>query len=422
MKKNIGFVSTRFSGTDGVSLESAKWANVLGAEGHTNYWFAGQLDRQPDFSMLVPEAFFDHPLNRKIESGIWGKLQRAPELNRQIKDMAEFLKGKLYEFVDSFGIDIIIAQNALTIPMHVPLGLALTDFLAETGIPCIAHHHDFYWERPRFSVNAVKDYLDMAFPPSLPNIQHAVINSAAQDQLAWRKGLSSIIVPNVLHFEEEPRDAERDPDEIRRYIGLEPDDILILQPTRVVPRKGIEHAITLVGRLRNPRYKLVVSHESGDEGDTYERALQEMAHEAGVDLRFIRTRVPTFLWGEYQATEEDETPSLWDVYPCADLVTFPSLYEGFGNAFLEAFYFRKPILVNRYSIWIEDIEPKGFKTIDMDGYITQEVVEEVKQILSDDKAREEMTGLNFELARRYFSYEILKRRLRSLILNVTGMD
>jgi len=36
--------------------------------------------------------------------------------------------------------------------MHIPLGLALTEFLAETSLPCIAHHHDFYWERERFAI------------------------------------------------------------------------------------------------------------------------------------------------------------------------------------------------------------------------------------------------------------------------------
>ena len=45
-------------------------------------------------------------------------------------------------------IDLIVPENALSIPMHVPLGMAITELIAETGIPTIAHHHDFYWERP----------------------------------------------------------------------------------------------------------------------------------------------------------------------------------------------------------------------------------------------------------------------------------
>ena len=34
MSLNVGFVSTRFSGIDGVSLEAAKWAEVLEDLGH----------------------------------------------------------------------------------------------------------------------------------------------------------------------------------------------------------------------------------------------------------------------------------------------------------------------------------------------------------------------------------------------------
>ncbi len=54
MNKNIGFLSTRFAGTDGVSLEAYKWAEVLESLGHSCFWYAGELDRDPDRSLLVP--------------------------------------------------------------------------------------------------------------------------------------------------------------------------------------------------------------------------------------------------------------------------------------------------------------------------------------------------------------------------------
>ena len=59
MRKRIGFVSTRFSVTDGVTLEAAKWAEVLEENGHRCYWFAGKLAEGAERrSLLVPEAFF----------------------------------------------------------------------------------------------------------------------------------------------------------------------------------------------------------------------------------------------------------------------------------------------------------------------------------------------------------------------------
>ncbi len=35
--KRIGFISTRFQGTDGVTLEARKWAHILSGMGHTCY-------------------------------------------------------------------------------------------------------------------------------------------------------------------------------------------------------------------------------------------------------------------------------------------------------------------------------------------------------------------------------------------------
>ena len=54
-------------------------------------------------------------------------------------------------------------------------------------------------------------------------------------------------------------------------------------PTRIVPRKGIEHTIKLVGLLKDPRFKVVISHDAGDEGFEYQHILQEMAQDDGVE-------------------------------------------------------------------------------------------------------------------------------------------
>lgn len=417
--QHIGFVSTRFAGTDGVSLESSKWAQILWDHRHVSYWYAGRTDRDPAITMHVPEAYFGHPEVLAINEMAFGHLKRSPDLTRKINELADYLKRTLYDFVEKFSIDILVVQNALCIPMHLPLGVALTNFIAETEFPTIAHHHDFYWERDRFAVNAVSDYLEMAFPPRLPTIQHVTINSAAQQDLAWRKGCPSILVPNVLDFEKTAPPADQYASDFRQEIGLAADDILVLQPTRVVPRKGIEHSIGLLSQLKDSRFKLVVTHESGDEGLDYRHAVTEMAENAGVDLRFVDARV-----GEtrFSDAEGRKIYSLWDTYPHADLVTYPSLYEGFGNAFLEAVYYRKPLLINRYSIYQSDIEPKGFRVIAMDGYLTKSLAEQVRRAIDDERYRNEMVEHNFELAKKFFSYSVLRRKLRAIICNFTGQD
>jgi glycosyltransferase involved in cell wall biosynthesis len=303
--------------------------------------------------------------------------------------------------------------------LHVPLGLALTETIAETQLPTIAHHHDFYWERVRFSVNAVNDYIQMAFPPNLNNIRHVVINSAAQEQLALRTGIASTIIPNVLDFENPPRVSKKRTEIFRQSIGLEPDDRMILQPTRIIQRKGIEFAIELVKELKNNKNKLVISHEAGDEGLEYAEWLKEYACEHGVDLRLVSICI-TDPWNGNG--KNGSQYSLWDVYPYADFITFPSLYEGFGNAFIEAIYFKKPILINRYSTFVRDIEPLGFDLAVMDGFLSKKTVQSVVDILESSKRRKKMVGSNYAIATRHYSYSILRNQLTAIMKSFFGDD
>ena len=409
---NIGFVSTRLAGTDGVTLETRKWAQVCRKLGHSVAFCAGQLDPELQPSKLIPEAHFTHPEIDAIQQKCFGVRTRTPETTEHIHAMRRKLKQEIAEFVRQFSIDVLVPQNVLTIPMNLPLGLALTEFIAETGIHTIAHHHDFYWERQRFIVNAVQDMLDAAFPPSLSSIRHVVINTPARRELAQRKGVPASLIPNVFDFDAEPPATDDYARDVREQLGLKPDDIMILQPTRVVARKGIEYAIDFVRRLKEPRAKLVVSHSAGDEGMEYYKWLSDLAQAEGVDIRFVANR-----FSETRKVDEhgQKLYSLWDIYPHADLITYPSVYEGFGNALLEAIYFRRPILVNRYSVYMIDLEPLGFEAITMDGYVTGAVIEHARRVLNDPELRKRMTDRNFAIARKHFSLAVLRRRLHNLL-------
>ncbi len=415
--KRVGFVSTRFHGTDGVTLEAAKWAAILQAEGANCFWMAGLLDKPEAVSHLVPIAFFNHPSIVDVQGYLFGRTTRPREITGRIHDIKEELKSSIYQFIERFDLELLIPQNILAIPMHVPLGVAVTEVLAETGVPAIAHHHDFTWERERFTVTSVADYLAAAFPPTLPSLVHVVINSMQQKELARRYGQASTIIPNVIDFESPAPGIDDYSKDFRREIGLSEDDILVLQPTRLVPRKGIEHAIELLRRLKEPRLKLVLSHPGGDEGDAYAKLLLERIADAGIQALFIADRV-----GELRGLNADgkKIYTLFDIYPHADLVTYPSYYEGFGNAFLEAVYFGKPVVVNTYAVYARDIDPLGFKTIEMSMLVTNEVVEQTREILYNRSLREEWAAINFDLGVKFFSYSVARRKLAGRIAKLFG--
>ncbi len=439
--RRIGFVSTRFAGTDGVSLETAKWAAVLARMGHESYYFSGQCDRPSDRCYLVPEAFYRHPtidaINQMVYTGSWGELHKGrhshPELEnlhqdffsvyirparitKQVEELKDYFKEHLYKFATRFRIEALIVENALAIPINLPLGLALTEFIAETGYPVIAHHHDFSWERQRFINNSVQDYLAAAFPPDLPSVRHVVINSVQAKQLAFKIGAAAMVIPNVMDFDTAPEPAGDYARSARADLGVAPDQYFILQPTRIIQRKGIEHAIELTRRLGLPA-KLVISHAAGDEGTDYEKSLREFAALLGVAINFESEII-----GPSRGLTPDgrKIYALGDIYPQADLVTYPSSLEGFGNAFLEAIYYKRPLVVNNYSIYETDIKPKGFKVVEFDGYINDQTIEHARHLLAHPQEAVQVAEENYKLARRYYSYAMLERRLGLLLADCFG--
>ena len=418
MDRNIGFVSFRIAGTDGVSLEIAKWADVYKQRGDHCFYLAGELDRPPEISMAYPELHFQHPESKAIYDQCFGRNSRPEQLTGLLHQKRQEIKKVLYQFVKKFKIDVLIPQNAITIPLNLPLGMALTEFIVESGIPVIAHHHDFFWERKRFLTNCVWDIINASYPPHLPNVQHVVINSSGRNQLALRTGIASTLIPNVMNFEVNPPGMDEYNSDIKEALGIEKDELLILQPTRVVQRKGIEHALELVHRL-DRKSAFVISHASGDEGFEYEKRVRDYAKLLNVRAIFVDQIIQD---------QRGRTPdgrkiyTLQDIYPYADFVTYPSLIEGFGNAFLETLWFKKPILVNNYSIYSTDIKPKGFEVVEIDDFITDRTVDEVNYLLDHPDEVKRITEKNYELALQHYSYATVNHKLGGLMANIYGSE
>ncbi len=202
----------------------------------------------------------------------------------------------------------------------------------------------------------------------------------------------------------------------REDLGVAPNQYLILQPTRIIQRKGIEHAIELTRRLGLPA-ELVISHAAGDEGTDYEKRVREFAALLDVKVNFESAIV-----SDMRGVTPDgrKIYTLGDVYPQADLVTYPSAMEGFGNAFLEAIYYKRPLVVNNYSIYETDIKPKGFKVVEFDGYISDATLEHARYLLTHPEEAEQYAEQNYELARRYYSFTMLERRLGLLLSDCFG--
>lgn len=412
---HIGFIATRLHGTDGVTLEVEKWANILTKLGHEIYYCAGELGGFAEHGTLIPELHFADQTVFALSKRAFGAYPEpdGDALADLIYSRADEMRAPLRSFIRSNKLDLIIVQNALTIPMNLPLGVSLTGLIAELGIDTIGHHHDFFWERQRYQTNVILELLDTAFPAKLPNIQHVTINSIAKKRLKARRGIESLVIPNVFDFATQPPQFDDYSRQFRSSLNLQEGELFILQPTRVVQRKGIEMSIEIVKQMEHGKPKLFISHRSDDEGLAYWRWLKREASVMGVEVQLI-----DHLIGSERATlNGHKIYSLWDAYLNTDLITYPSLYEGFGNALLEAIYFKKPTVVNCYPVYNADIKPLGFEFIELNGFVDENSIQDARLILDSPEEVSRITEKNFKIAQEHFSLEVLETKLKDLLSN-----
>lgn len=411
---NIGFISTRLAGVDGVSLETEKLVACLREMGHACFYCAGELQREDIPGSLSPKMHFQHPEIAALTQAAFATPQIDPALRGQIYALADELRGDIERFVAQYEIDLLISQNASCIPMNIPLGLAIRDFAERSALPLVCHNHDFYWEREHFLNSGIPDILLTAFPPRGHRVQHVTINTIMQRLVKGWLGIDALLVPNVFDFANPPPAPDDYAMSFRDTLGLSADDVIVLQPTRVIRRKAIEKGIELMRKLDDPRLIYLITGYEGDDNTGYGEWLREEADRSGIRYRFIADYV------DAQRGEKEGHPvySLWDIYPHAHLITYPSAYEGFGNALIETLYFRKPLVVRQYAMYLSDIKPAGVRAVEFQQNITDEVVEATRQLIDDPAAREAMVTHNYQVGLQHFSYDVLREKLRLMLARV----
>jgi len=449
--RKIGIFHYQLGLTDGVSLEVEKWKKVLERMGHRVQLFAGRFGA--DQGVLVPELYHHMPEIEEINQNVLGLSHSltTTALGVQISEQKEKAKAALKKVITENDLDLLIVDNIWSVAMNIPAAIALKEIQAELGLPAIAHHHDFYWEKkikPDLGDPLVKGILDNDLPPTSADIKHVVINSLAQASLEGYKGIHSTIIPNVFDFDGPDWNVDSYNQDFRQAIGVNEGDICILQATRVIPRKGIELAIDLVaalnapqrremlqergladGRAFTPENKIVLVLAGYDREDltgSYLQRLKVKAEELGVDLRHIDTLVGPVR----DDTSGKKIYSFWDTYTIADLITYPSLWEGWGNQLLEAFRAKLPVVLFEYPVYLEDIKDKGFDVISLGSVIKsrdrldlaeistkilQDAADECVVCLTDRQVREQLVDKNYRIAKQNYAYETLENDLGPLL-------
>jgi glycosyltransferase involved in cell wall biosynthesis len=444
MKHNIGMFHYIAGFTDGVSLEMNKWKRVLEEMGHTVHFCAGKLGTAE--GTVIKEMYHHRPDARLLGYNTFQALRDYPNeatYRAELFRLSDSIEKKIRKFINEKQINFLIPQNVWSVAANPAVAIALANVMRELELPALAHNHDFYFERTTgfaLTCGTAVELTDLYFPPRDPLAKHVVINSLAQKQLIDRKGIQTAVIPNVFDFETPPWAPDEYNSDFRARIGLKEDDIMILQATRIVTRKGIELALDFVKALDDPtrrsqlkakglyderkfdddsRIVLVVAGYALDDATGHYKSL--LAHKAkklGVETVFIEDVV-----GESRETRRGKKIySLWDTYVYADFVTYPSLWEGWGNQLLEALRAKLPLMLFEYPVYEVDIKDKDFRVVSLgsqisgrdetglatiDPEIIARAADQAVELLTDAELRQETVDHNFRKAKRYYSMDAL---------------
>ncbi len=413
----VAIVSFRLGGTDGVAIEAAKWSWALRQLG----WSVQTVAGSGSADRLIPGLAIDAP--------------EAPSRAELADALAD--------------ADLVVVENLCSLPLNPPAAAALAAVLA--GRPALLHHHDLPWQRRRF--------VGWPPPPDDPAWTHAVINEVSRRQLA-RHGIDAAVVRNRfdthldragtvpaaattcpphldataawlragragVRDERHPgtrvgpvtigahrapagagSEASRaaagpplvggDREGTRRRTGVAPEEILVLQPTRALPRKNVAGGLALAEAL-GATYWLLGAAEDGYDDDlrsVLARARTRVVHASPVHRPGSGSRTGsgghgassrtgsgghgassrtgsgrhspgsggsgsgeptgTFGTGTRHAPEPLRRPSvavtIADAYAACDVVVLPSWWEGFGNPAVESAVVRRPLAIGPYPV------------------------------------------------------------------------
>jgi len=420
---NIGIIIGRIGGVDGVALETEKWITVFKRLGHTVFIISGQfqtweIDKNRD--TLVPEmSFVNQSCMWDQENAFFEPDETPTELLYHVDNYSNIIYKQLDKWISKNKIDVILSENSSALPAHLSMGLAIKKLVQRTNIRTITHDHDFAWERGDRYISPYKginDFIADTFPLRAPSAIHAVINKHGQNTLMEKFGRKSIVVPNVMDFDEEFGLKSDTNGGLRSELELDKNDILLFQITRIVRRKGIETAIDLIEKLNDKKIKLIITgSHADDEGSIYYNELVSQIQKLNLDKQVIFAAHVINNKGNLGGL--GVSYSLSDAYANANSCTYFSTYEGFGNAFVESVLAKKPIFVNNYKpVYMPDIGSKGFKTVMLENNnLTDKAVKDMAEIIYNPKLNKEIAEYNWKLGKKYFSYDTLEEKIVELL-------
>ncbi len=471
---NIGIIHSLIGKNDGVSIVIDQTVRAMVSDLHVElgniYFLAAHTS--PRFNAETDEIFWH---KNEVHKTILSYFSKEPPdwLDSMIHENAMRVKCIIREFVQKHSIDLLIAHNTshpYNFITAVGLGYYFEELRKNNIIwpKILVWWHDSYFEREQFSnpnriISKYLKYLPGTYVDGIVLINStqyelarrlfSKYNSHVEDMF-FRDRV--IIIPNTSSINWDWENIETGDNQIIcpvldnynksfiKDIGITAiiessgfsmqDTILLLQHTRIVPRKKIEVAIDFAFEIEKRYWRdnkakciiLLVSGHSGDEQFKYKEFLndyylmkKETFPQSNVSLIFGEDRILSHrdIIVDKKYYSFSEIPSIIASY--GGIGTYFSEVEGFGNNLLEMIAAGLPVMINRYEVYKTDIEPFGFDLpfID-DAILTEELIEKAYTVLNDISLRNKLVKHNLKILDNKFGHKIIAGKLEPLIINM----
>jgi len=417
-------------------------------------------------------------------------------------DEVLLLTETLADCVEKNSITLLYVINVCSNPGNVSLALATVLVSEYWGIPVINNNHDFYWDggnrrediekqnlkpgpRDFFFTNAhVGEFfstLEVLFPwesrswmtvninenqirhvievnghnPANVSLLGTVVDTSGFEPISKRESINTLlqiglIFKNKVHsigdvlknksdFKSEPFLCGNSPEDDFDFVN---NNILMLQPTRIISRKRIEINFKLIAKLlqekdfiskfkENPLLKISVIISGPipvGQQDYFYRLLEKFSvFMKGIPVEFRSKIYLGFLFSAFDTAEykgKHKNPiGITDQYKAASLILLPSESEGRGLPLIEAAAAGKPVFCHRYEpeqVYSEVIgehldESQRLRVLEFKKDIPDVLVRNTVQRLFYPQDSIEDVEHNEKVIKSRYNIEILKRDLETIL-------
>jgi glycosyltransferase involved in cell wall biosynthesis len=345
----------------GVEILIDQHARLLADRGYDIELFVAQGQKfDPRVKVtVVPEIDCTSKDNMEVRQKLEKENTVIPKFEVLSKDVYKVFKKLLADK------DYCVIHNMQTNQLHIPAAKAFRKLATELPTKFIAWCHDHVLLTPYYADKDKDKYPWTVISEKDKNMNYVVVSKTQQKHMAKLFGVDKKqlkVVPNGVPI----KNFLIKSDFVYNFFvknELFKEHLIMLMPSRVVPRKNIEYGIKLLAEIKKKHKfgKIIITgkaHAQRPELRKYYHDLKQLALDHGLEKDVI--------WLSEQVHKGKEVyiddQMIVDLFQVCDALLFPSIKEGFGIPLLEASLVRMPAICSN----IEVHQELGFDHIYVD--------------------------------------------------------